>query len=59
MLLSNSVLMHRKLRTAGVEAELRVWEATLHGGFGAFGMGDAPENAEIDDEVRRFIQHRT
>ena len=55
ILLSNSVLMHRKLRKAGVEAELHVWEAMPHGGFGPFGSGDAPENAEIDDEVRRFI----
>lgn len=59
ILLSNSVLMHRKLRKAGVEAELHVWEAMPHGGFGAFGAGDAPENFEIDDEVRRFIQRVT
>ena len=59
ILLSNSVLMHRKLRKAGVEAELHVWEAMPHGGFGMFGMGDAPENAEIDAEVRRFIERRT
>jgi acetyl esterase/lipase len=56
VLLSNSVLMHRKLRKAGVEAELHVWEAMPHGGFGPFGAGDAPENREIDDEVRRFIE---
>ena len=55
ILLSNSVLIHRKLRKAGVEAELHVWEAMPHGGFGPFGAGDAPENREIDDEVRRFI----
>jgi acetyl esterase/lipase len=55
ILLSNSVLIHRKLRKAGVEAELHVWEAMPHAGFGAFGQGDSPENAEIDDEVRRFI----
>ena len=55
VLLSNSVLIHRKLRKAGVEAELHVWEAMPHGGFGPFGSGDAPENREIDDEVRRFI----
>ncbi len=52
VLLSNSVLMHRKLRKAGVEAELHVWEAMPHGGFG---RGETPENREIDDEVRRFI----
>jgi len=52
LFLSNSVLMHRKLRKAGVEAELHVWEAMPHAGFGA---DDAPENREIDDELRRFI----
>jgi len=55
LFLSNSVLIHRALRKAGVEADLHVWEAMPHGGFGAFGLGDAPENAEIDAEVRRFI----
>jgi acetyl esterase/lipase len=59
LFLSNSVLMHRKLRNAGVEAELHVWEAMPHGGFGSFGMGDAPEDAEVDAEVRRFIARRT
>ena len=53
LFLSNSVLMHRQLRRAGVEAELHVWEAMPHGGFG---MGEAPENREIDAEVRRFIE---
>jgi acetyl esterase/lipase len=59
LFLSNSVLMHRKLRKAGVEAELHVWEAMPHAGFGAFGLGEAPENAEIDVEVRQFIARRT
>lgn len=59
LFLSNSVLLHRKLRRAGVEAELHVWEAMPHGGFGAFGLGAAPEDAEIDEEVRRFIARRT
>ncbi len=53
LFLSNSVLMHRKLRRAGVEAELHVWEAMPHGGFG---MGEVPENREIDAEVKRFIE---
>jgi acetyl esterase/lipase len=52
LFLSNSVLMHRKLRCAGVDAELHVWEAMPHGGFG---FGSVPENAEIGEEVRRFI----
>jgi len=53
LFLSNSVLIHRKLRSAGVDAELHVWEAMPHGSFGI--GGPAPENAEIDAEVRRFI----
>ena len=52
LFLSNSVMIHRKLRRAGIEAELHVWEAMPHGGFG---FGPAPENREIDDELRRFI----
>jgi len=52
LFLSNSVLMHRKLRRAGIDAELHVWEAMPHGGFG---FGPAPENEEIAAELRRFI----
>jgi epsilon-lactone hydrolase len=52
LFLSNSVLMHRKLRRAGVQAELHVWEAMPHGGFG---FGSVPENDEINDEIRHFI----
>ena len=52
LFLSNSVLMHRKLRRAGVQAELHVWEAMPHGGFG---FGSVPENDEINDELRQFI----
>lgn len=55
LFLSNSVLLHRKLRRAGVEAELHVWEAMPHGGFG---FGAVPENDEINAEIRHFIaQH--
>jgi monoterpene epsilon-lactone hydrolase len=50
LFLSNAVRFHRKLRDAGVDAELHVWEAMPHGGF--FG---APEDAEMGVEVRRFI----
>ncbi len=52
LFLSNSVRMHRGLRRAGVPAELHVWEAMPHGGFG---FGPVPENAEIGAEVRLFI----
>ncbi len=52
LFLSNSVLIHRRLRDAGIDAELHVWEGMPHGGFG---FGDTPENAEINAELRRFI----
>jgi epsilon-lactone hydrolase len=50
--LSNSVLMHRKLRRAGIDAELHVWEAMPHA---RFGFGPVPENEEIAAELRCFI----
>lgn len=54
--LSNTVRMHRKLREAGVEAELQVWEGQSHLQF----MADiaAPETKEYHEEVTRFFdQH--
>jgi acetyl esterase/lipase len=53
LFLSNSALIHRKLRKAGIDAELHVWEAMPHAGFIP---GEAPENAEIQEEVVRFIK---
>ncbi len=54
LFLSNTVRMHRKLRAAGVEAELHVFEAMPHGGFGG-----APEDLEVRLEMRRFLdRHR-
>ena len=50
LFLSNAVRMHRKLRAAGVDAELHVFEAMPHGGF--FG---APEDRELAEETRRFV----
>jgi acetyl esterase/lipase len=52
LFLSNSVLIHRKLRAAGIAAELHVWEAMPHGGFM---FVEAPENEEINAEVARFF----
>jgi acetyl esterase/lipase len=51
LFLSNTVRMHRALRRAGATADLHVLEAAPHGGF--FGM--APEDAEITDEIRQFV----
>jgi acetyl esterase/lipase len=51
LLLSDTVLMHRALVRAGVEAELHVWEAAPHGGFGGF----SPEDAEIRQQFLKFM----
>lgn len=54
LFLSNTVRMHRALRRAGVTAELHVFEAMPHGGFG----GATPEDLELKDEINRFVQRR-
>ncbi|MFE3825365.1 alpha/beta hydrolase fold domain-containing protein [Streptomyces sp. NPDC059092] len=53
LFLSNTVLMHRALRRAGIEAELDIWEAMPHGGF--FG---APEDQEVLEVQARFLINR-
>lgn len=50
LFLSNTVRMHRRLREAGVAAELHVFEAMPHGGF--FG---APEDAGMAREIAAFV----
>ena len=52
LFLSNTVRMHRRLLAADVPAELHVFEAMPHGGFGG-----APEDREASREVHRFV-HR-
>ena len=49
--LSNAVVMHRKLRRAGVRAELHIFEGMPHGGFG----GLTPEDRELNAELQAFI----
>ena len=51
LFLSNTVRLHRALRAASVPAELHLLEAGGHAGF----AGLAPEDHELDVEVRRFI----
>jgi monoterpene epsilon-lactone hydrolase len=51
--LSNAVRMHRKLRQAGVAAELHVFEAMPHGGFFA-----GPEDEDKDAEIAQFVAAR-
>ncbi len=50
LFLSNAVRLHRKLRAAGVDAELHVFEAMPHGGFAG-----APEDLEVRMEAKRFL----
>jgi acetyl esterase/lipase len=49
--LSNAVIFHRKLRRAGIRAELHVWEGMPHGGF----SGVTPEDREVSAEMQAFI----
>jgi monoterpene epsilon-lactone hydrolase len=51
--LSNTVRMHRKLRAAGIEAVLQIWEGQSHTPY----MSDitAPETREYHDEDLRFF----
>jgi monoterpene epsilon-lactone hydrolase len=51
--LSNTVRMHRKLRAAGVEAVLQMWEGQSHAQY----MSDitAPEVKEYHNEIARFF----
>jgi acetyl esterase/lipase len=54
LLLSDTVRMHRALRSAGIPAELHVLEAAPHGWF----FGHAPEDAELWAEIRGFVDAR-
>jgi acetyl esterase/lipase len=51
LFLSNTVRMHRKLLGAGVPAELHVWEAMPHAGFG----GGTPEDMEVHAAIKEFL----
>jgi acetyl esterase/lipase len=51
LFLSNTVRMHRALIRAGAEADLHIWEAMHHTGFGAA----APETEEARLALCRFL----
>ncbi|MCI1143027.1 alpha/beta hydrolase [Sphingomonas sp. WKB10] len=53
LFLSNTVRMHRRLVSAGVPADLHVFEAMPHGGFGG-----APEDREATHCTTRFVRNR-
>jgi acetyl esterase/lipase len=56
LLLSNTVRVHRKLRQAGVEAELHVFEGQSHAQY--LSDENAPETREVFDEIARFFDSR-
>jgi monoterpene epsilon-lactone hydrolase len=51
--LSSTVRVHRKLRAAGVEAVLQVWEGQSHAQYNR--DINAPETKEYNDEIARFF----
>ncbi|HLQ91743.1 MAG TPA: alpha/beta hydrolase [Xanthobacteraceae bacterium] len=53
LLLSNTVRVHRKLRQAGVEAALHVFEGQPHGAW--YRDASAPESKEAFEEIARFF----
>ena len=53
LLLSNTVRVHRKLRQAGVEAVLQVYEGEAHAQFSRDAA--APETKEAFEEIARFF----
>jgi acetyl esterase/lipase len=53
VLLSDTALAHRKLRQAGVEADLNIYEGFAHGDYGL--MFGTPEQAEHFKELNAFL----
>jgi len=53
LLLSNTVRVHRKLRQAGVEAQLQVFEGQSHAQY--YRDVNAPETKEAFEEIARFF----
>jgi acetyl esterase/lipase len=53
LLLSNTVRVHRKLRQAGVEAVLQVFEGQAHAQY--YRDASAPESKEAFEEIARFF----
>jgi acetyl esterase/lipase len=51
LFLSNAARLHRALRRSGIAADLHVFEAMPHGGFGG-----TPEDDELMSEVAAFVR---
>ncbi len=50
LFLSNTVRMHRRLRESGVDADLHIFDARPHAGY-----GNAPEEAAVSAEIGAFV----
>ena len=55
LLLSDTVRLHRRLLNAGIPAELHVWEAMPHGGFGGIFGTPTPEDEEMSTALVAFV----
>jgi acetyl esterase/lipase len=53
LFLSNTIRVHRKLREAGVEAQLEVYEGQSHADYLA--LPDTPETRELYGEMAKFF----
>lgn len=53
-LLSDTVRVHRKLRAAGIEADLHVFEASAHAAYML--LWNTPESAEAYGELAKFFE---
>jgi hypothetical protein len=47
--------MHRALLHAGITAELHVWEAMPHGGFGGVFGYPTPEDQDLSETFVKFV----
>ena len=54
MFLSDTVRTHRKLRNAGVIADLNVYEGMSHGGY--LVLPNSPESMQVYSELRDFLK---
>ena len=55
LFLSLTVRVHRKLKAAGVEADLNVYEGLSHVEY--FIVPDSPESNEVYKELKKFLAH--
>lgn len=58
LLLSDTVRMHRALRKADVEADLRVYEGQSHRDYNTAVLVDAPESQDAQKEIFHFFDKR-